>query len=153
MNLDAPPVVGRADSSVRPWNLLLGAPETEGAAMVGSGVLPPRTAGPPLHVHTNEDEAFYVCSGVLTAQFAQRRLELNAGEVIWLPRGIPHAFANLSDQPTSIVSLVVPGALSEMFREQDAYLRDVDGDPDPAILAEISIRHGVHPVGPPLQIG
>jgi hypothetical protein len=47
---------------------------------------------------------------------------------------------------------VVPGALSEMFREQDAYLHDVDGDPDPAMLAEISIRHGVQPVGPPLQI-
>jgi quercetin dioxygenase-like cupin family protein len=150
INIDIPPIIGRAERSGRPWNLLLGAPETHGSAMVGSGVLPPRTAGPPLHVHAREDEAFYVCAGVLTAQFGTHRLELTAGEVIWLPRGIPHAFANLSDQPTSIVSLVVPGALSEMFREQDEHLRRTDGDPDPAVLAEISMRFGVRPVGPPL---
>jgi quercetin dioxygenase-like cupin family protein len=144
------PVVGRAQGSPRPWNLLLGAPETAGAAMVGSGLLPPHTAGPPLHVHANEDEGFYVCSGVLTAQFGDQRLELNAGEVVWLPRGVPHAFANLSDEPTAIVSLVVPGGLSEMFREQDAYLSGVEGEPDPAVLAEISVRYGVQPVGPPL---
>jgi uncharacterized RmlC-like cupin family protein len=118
--------------------------------MVGSGVLPPRTAGPPLHVHANEDEGFYVCSGVLTAQFGGQRLELTAGEVVWLPRGIPHAFANTSDAPTTIVSLVVPGGLSEMFREQDAYLLGVDGEPDPAVLAELNSRYGVQLVGPPL---
>jgi quercetin dioxygenase-like cupin family protein len=144
------PVVGRAAGSPRPWNLLLGGPETEGAAMVGAGVLAPRSAGPPLHVHANEDEAFYVCSGVLTAQFGEQRLELHAGEVAWLRRGVPHAFANLSDEPTSIVSFVTPGGLSEMFREQDAYLAGVEGEPDPAVLAEISVRFGVRPVGPPL---
>jgi quercetin dioxygenase-like cupin family protein len=150
MSMSLSPIIGRADDSGRPWNLLLGGPETDGAAMIGSGLLPPRTAGPPLHVHSNEDEAFLVCSGVLTAQFGERGLELNAGEVIWLPRGIPHAFANLSDEPTAIVSLVVPGALSEMFREQDAYLRRVEGEPDPSVLAEISSRFGVELVGPPL---
>jgi quercetin dioxygenase-like cupin family protein len=133
-----------------PWNLLLGAPETGGAAMIGSGVLPPRTGGPPLHRHSHEDEAFYVCSGVLTAQFGDQRLELNAGEVVWLPRGIPHAFANFSDAPTTIVSLLVPGALSEMFREQDAHVQQTGGEPDPAVLAEISSRYGVVLVGPPL---
>lgn len=144
------PTIGRPAGSSRPWNLLLGASETNGAAMVGSGVLPPHTAGPPLHVHSNEDEAFFVCSGVLTAQFGDERLQLNAGEVIWLPRGIPHAFANLSDAPTVIVSFVAPGELSEMFREQDAYLGSVKGEPDPTVLAEISRRFGVQPVGPPL---
>jgi quercetin 2,3-dioxygenase len=150
MSMSLSPIVGRTDSSERPWNLLLGAPETDGAAMIGSGVLPPHTAGPPLHVHSHEDEAFYVCSGVMTAQFGDQQLELRAGEVIWLPRRIPHAFANLTDEPTSIVSLIVPGALSEMFREQDAYLRRVEGEPDPAVLAQISSRFGVELVGPPL---
>jgi hypothetical protein len=37
-----------------------------------------------------------------------------------------------------------------MFREQDAYLAGVEGEPDPAALAEISVRFGVRPVGPPL---
>jgi quercetin dioxygenase-like cupin family protein len=146
MSLLLPPIIGRPEASDRPWNLLLGAPETAGAAMLGSGVLPPHTAGPPLHVHTHEDEAFFVCSGVLTAQFGEQRIELSAGEVIWLPREIPHAFANLSDEPTAIMSIVVPGALSEMFREQDAYLREVDGAPDPDVLAEISMRFGVRRV-------
>jgi hypothetical protein len=48
------------------------------------------------------------------------------------------------------VSLIVPGALSEMFREQDAYLQRVEGEPDPAVLAQISSRFGVELVGPPL---
>jgi quercetin dioxygenase-like cupin family protein len=144
------PVVGRTDGSPRPWSLLLGGPETQGAAMVGAGVLPPRTAGPPLHRHTNEDEAFYVCSGVLTAQLADLRLELQAGEVVWLPRNVPHAFANLSDAPTAIVSFVTPGGLSEMFREQDAHVAEHGGRADPVVLAEISNRYGVELVGPPL---
>src|SRR5581483_2919275 len=103
------PVVGRPSVSPRPWSILLGDPETNGAAMIGSGTLPPRTAGPPLHVHSREDEAFYVVSGVLTAQFGDERLELQAGEVAWLARHVPHAFANFSDAPTTILSFCAPG--------------------------------------------
>jgi quercetin dioxygenase-like cupin family protein len=145
------PVIARAKSgALRPWNLLVGAPETGGLAMVARGTLPPRTAGPPLHVHTHEDEGFLVTDGVLTTRCGDDTIELRAGEMIWLPRGAPHAFANLSDKPTTIVGIVTPGQLSEMFREQDAYLRDRTEPPDPDVLQEISARYGVTAVGPPL---
>jgi mannose-6-phosphate isomerase-like protein (cupin superfamily) len=144
------PVIARADPGSRPWNLLVGAPETDGLVMVGMGTLPPATAGPPLHVHAAEDEGFVVVSGLLTARCGEQTVELRPWEMIWLPRKVPHTFANLSDEPTTIVSIVAPGGLSQMFREQDDYLRDTTEAPDPAALQEISERYGVVAVGPPL---
>jgi quercetin dioxygenase-like cupin family protein len=146
----APEIARVETGSPRPWNLLVGAPETGGQAMIACGTLPPRTAGPPLHVHTLEDEGFVVTDGVLTARCGDQTIELHAGEMVWLPRGAPHAFANLSDEPTTIVGIVTPGHLSEMFREQDAYLRDRAQPPEPEVLHEISARYGVTAVGPPL---
>jgi hypothetical protein len=64
---------------------------------------------------------------------------------------VPHAFANLADEPVWTVGIVIPGGFERMFAEQAEYLRAVDGSPDEEVLLQIAARYGVHLVdGPPL---
>ncbi len=42
------------------------------------------------HKHDNEDEMFFVVSGVLTMEFREKIVELNPDEFIIVPRGVEH---------------------------------------------------------------
>src|SRR5262245_37898456 len=56
-----------------------------------------RGTEPPPHVHAREHEAFYVLSGELTVYVDQKVFRVAAGEFMFLPRGVPHAFLLESD--------------------------------------------------------
>ncbi len=43
-----------------------------------------------LHTHEQEDELFYVIEGVLFIALKNKTLELNAGEFVIIPKGVPH---------------------------------------------------------------
>jgi len=49
---------------------------TDGLLALGEVKLPPLTSGPTLHVHTNEDEMFFVLDGVLTMQLGDQVHEI-----------------------------------------------------------------------------
>ena len=49
--------------------------------------------GPPLHIHHEDDEAWYVLEGSLTFRFADRTLELGRGGSVFVPSGVAHTFA------------------------------------------------------------
>src|ERR1700761_1081287 len=52
-------------------------------------------SGPPLHVHAEQDDTFYVLEGVLTIQADDEVFELTAGDFVSVPPGVPHTFDNL----------------------------------------------------------
>ena len=54
--------------------------------------------GPPLHIHPHQDESFYVIEGRYFFQVGDERFDLKAGDTIFLPRNVPHAFVQLSDR-------------------------------------------------------
>lgn len=143
-----PTAVRRADG--RAWQVLLGGAVTDGQVALGEAHLPARTSGPGLHVHSREDEAVCVAEGVLTVRVGEDVLSAPAGTVVWLPRGEPHTFANLSDDPVRTVGVITPAGLEEMFRETEDSLSALDGPPDLDRLAEIASRHGVTHLGPGL---
>ena len=110
----------------------------------------PRTPGPPLHVHQEADECFYVVDGHLLIQVGEERHDLGPGCFAWLPRQVPHTFANVSASPVHLVGAAVPGGIEEFFAEQGAYFAQLQGPPDPERLAAIAARHGARIVGPPI---
>ncbi len=118
--------------------------------MFGEARLPGRTSGPGLHVHTREDEAAFVIAGVMTFVVGDERFEATAGELVWLPREVPHTFANLGDEPAWVFGTTTPAGLEGMFAEQAAYLSNLDGPPDQSRIREIGDRYGVRAFGPPL---
>ncbi len=127
-----------------------GAADTGGLLTVDEGVLGPRTSGPPLHIHEDADECLYVIEGCLLIQAGEERHELGAGCFAWLPRQIPHTFANVSDHPARALGIAVPGGIEELFAEQTAYFAQLQGPPDPIELAAIGARHGGRVAGPPI---
>jgi quercetin dioxygenase-like cupin family protein len=129
-----------------------GAADTGGLFTFVEGVIGARTPGPPLHVHHGEDECLYVIDGHLLVQLGEQRHDLAPGCFAWLPRQIPHAFANGSDSPVRILGVIVPGGAEEMFAELAAYVAQLQGPPDMERLRAIWAPHG-RQVGPPIEVG
>ncbi len=151
MTLSDPFVVKRDEAAPGPWQVLAGGDMTADSVVFGEAMLPPRTSGPALHVHTREDEAAYVLDGVLTCAVGDRTIEADAGTLVWLPREVPHTFANLTHHPVHVFGAIVPAGLEGMFEEQAAYFADLEGPPDEAVIAAIGDKYGVSIVGPPLS--
>ena len=148
------PFVAQRDADVpHPWQVLAGGDRTAGSVMFGEARLPGRTAGPGLHVHTREDEAIYVVSGTLTFVVGERRFRAGPGELVWLPRTVPHTFANFDDEPVWTFGTATPAGLEGMFAEQADYFAQLAGPPDPERVREIGDRYGVRALGPPLDVG
>ena len=133
-----------------PWRNRVEGSQTGGRLAMGEAHMPARSGGPPLHVHTREDEAGYVIDGVVTVFQGEERFEVEAGGFFWLPRGVPHTFANFGATPARAVGLIVPGGLEVGLAEEVAYLRSLQSPPDPAKLAAILEPYGVSVVGPPV---
>jgi quercetin dioxygenase-like cupin family protein len=71
---------------------------------------------PPLHVHENEDELFYVIEGRLQATRGKEELTVEAGESAFLPRRVPHTFKILSSFARALV-YVTPAGFEGYFRD------------------------------------
>lgn len=48
----------------------------------------------PLHVHEQDDEAWYVLEGTLCVQLGDTEVEARAGSAVFAPRGTPHTYWN-----------------------------------------------------------
>ncbi|WP_318574152.1 cupin domain-containing protein, partial [Providencia stuartii] len=77
--------------------------------------------GPPLHVHPNQDEWFYVIEGNYHFQVGEEQFRLKPGDTIFLPRNIPHAFIQLSNTGRLIVSYMPAGKMEEFFAVTDRW--------------------------------
>ena len=88
-------------------NVLLRGEETAGDVSVTEIVVPPHTAGPPLHTH-DFDEAFYVLEGELIFQVEEALATKGAGELSFAPRNVAHTLANHSDAPARYLLICTP---------------------------------------------
>jgi quercetin dioxygenase-like cupin family protein len=91
-------------------NVLLRSEETGGHVSVTEIVVPPHSAGPPLHTH-DFDEAFYMLEGELIFQVEDALVTKGAGELAFAPRNVAHALANHSDAPARYVLVCTPAGL------------------------------------------
>jgi len=91
-------------------------PEQSGGTMALLDLVLPRGAEPPPHIHTNEDETFYLLEGQLEVRVGDTLTVLNKGEAIFAPRNIAHSFRILTTQ-ARIVNLITPGTLWNYFIE------------------------------------
>jgi hypothetical protein len=146
-----PFVVSADRSRPAPWQVLAGGDRTGGLVTFGEARVPARSGGPARHVHSREDEAIYVIEGVLTVEVGPDRYEAGPGTLTWLPRTVPHAFANLGEQSVWAFGIITPSGLEGMFSEIGAYLEGLQGPPDERVIADINARYGVTPAGPPIS--
>jgi quercetin dioxygenase-like cupin family protein len=85
----------------------------------------PEGKPPPAHFHPAQDERFEVLEGRLTARVAGEERELRAGEVLEIPRGVPHQIWNRGDGTARAVWQTRPaGRTEQWFRSIDRTLRE-----------------------------
>src|SRR5437660_6408807 len=72
--------------------------DTGGKYALWEAFVPPG-GGPPLHVHSREEEGFYVLDGEITLFLGDHRLIASAGMFANIPVGTPHSFKNESGKP------------------------------------------------------
>jgi quercetin dioxygenase-like cupin family protein len=80
-------------------------------AVVGPG------GGPPPHVHSREEEGFYVLEGEITFTVNGERVVAKAGTFANMPVGTPHSFKNEGDRPARMLISLAPAGLEQMFFE------------------------------------
>jgi len=92
--------------------------DSNGAFSLLEAILVPGNEPPP-HVHTREDEHFYVLEGEFDGYVEEDAFNLNAGESIFLPRFQPHAFV-IRFPRLRVLVLFTPGGLEEAFRKMSS---------------------------------
>jgi mannose-6-phosphate isomerase-like protein (cupin superfamily) len=101
--------------------------------------------GPPMHIHHDADEAFYVLAGEYIIVSEDREVRCPAGSFVYIPTGTRHGF-RVGDVPSRKLNLYAPGAMVGYFDELSASI--AAGESDPARLDEIAGRHGMEVLGP-----
>ena len=74
----------------------------------------PRGSGTPIHTHHNEDETFYVLEGQVTMFSGDERIDLEAGDYFFVPRGVVHAYLVRSERARMLVT-ISPSGTEQLF--------------------------------------
>jgi quercetin dioxygenase-like cupin family protein len=90
--------------------------DTNGKYAMWEAIVPPG-GGPPPHVHSREEEGFYVLDGEITLHVGDERIVVTAGMFANLPVGTPHWFKNESGNPARMLISVAPAGLEQLFFE------------------------------------
>ncbi len=114
--------------------------ETQGYHYVFEVITPPGLGIPP-HVHDREDEIVYVAEGEFGIMLGDKNFKAYAGDEIYFPRHIPHAFQNNGSKAGKTIWTVVPGGNFEEFFDKLGALPA--GEPDLQLVAEIFAAYGM----------
>jgi mannose-6-phosphate isomerase-like protein (cupin superfamily) len=105
----------------------------------------PPDFGPPMHVHRDAAEAFYVLAGEYHVVVHDETFVCPAGSFIYIPARVPHGF-RVGSVPSRKLNLYAPAAMVGYFDELSAAL--ANGVADDATLAAIADRYGMTIIGP-----
>jgi mannose-6-phosphate isomerase-like protein (cupin superfamily) len=100
--------------------------------------------GPPLHVHRDCAESFFVIAGRYRMHLDGRDFECPAGSFVYVPRGMRHTFLTL-DAGSRKLNLYTPAGMVGYFDELAA---GIAGGIDEAGLDAIAERYDMDVVGP-----
>jgi quercetin dioxygenase-like cupin family protein len=120
--------------------------DSQGACSIFEMNALPRS-GPFRHVHHREDEWYYVVSGEFLFRAGDQEHSLSTGGSIWLPRGIPHVWANTADTNGKLILLCQPGGFEKFFDEIGSVsMTKKNAETMRAIMA----KYGMEMLGPPI---
>ncbi len=118
--------------------------ETSGGTFIleHSNLVP---GGPPLHLHPEQEEWFYVMEGEVLFQIGEKRMQLKVGDSVLAPRKIPHTFTAVGPKPGKLLIVFSPaGKMEQFFRDATKH----DAPPQDAAFYR---KYGMELVGPQLK--
>jgi mannose-6-phosphate isomerase-like protein (cupin superfamily) len=105
----------------------------------------PPDFGPPLHIHRDAAEAFYVLKGEYFVFIEGQEHRCSAGSFIFIPARIEHGF-RVGRAASRKLNLYAPGAMIGYFDDLSAAIRG--GRVEPEALSDIALRYGMEVHGP-----
>jgi quercetin dioxygenase-like cupin family protein len=120
------------------------ADDTDGAFTLLEATEPPNF-GPPMHIHRDAAEAFYVLDGEYIIFIDDRESRCPAGSFVYIPAGAVHGF-RVAANPSRKLNLYVPEAMVGYFDELAAAIRS--GDVSNEHLGAVAERYGMEVLGP-----
>jgi Uncharacterized conserved protein, contains double-stranded beta-helix domain len=91
----------------------------------------------PVHVHPTQDEFILVQEGELDLKLDGVWRKAKAGDLVRMPRGVPHGYFNKSDRPARALFWVSPA------RKLEALFTRLHNMGDPAEVVQVSALHEV----------
>ena len=116
----------------------------------------PVSAAPPLHVHDELDDTWYILEGQMVVRCGDEELVVGAGHWVSMPRGIPHTFRVVGEREARILLVHDNASFRDLIRDlgTPATARVVPSHPTfPSMdeLARIAVSRDLRPVGPPVS--
>jgi quercetin dioxygenase-like cupin family protein len=113
----------------------------------------PQGGGAPLHVHHNEDETFYVLEGEVTFLVGDERIDAAAGDFLFAPRDIPHAYVVRSERARMFVT-ASPAGIEQLFVSLGVPVTGAEPPTDVVMppmpeMTRLFAAHGAEILGPP----
>ncbi len=93
-----------------------------------------------LHVHRVQEETFYVLEGECEWQVGDQRVRATPGTYLFIPPGVPHNIANVSDKPARLLMTVSPPGHEHYFEEL-AQVVACGSPPNADVNAELRRRY------------
>jgi mannose-6-phosphate isomerase-like protein (cupin superfamily) len=128
-----------------------------GARLYQVHIVEVRASGPPLHIHHNADETFYVVDGEVRIVVGDEQVDAGPGDFVFGPQGVPHAYVARSEQ-AELFATFAPASMDRFF-EHLGGVPVVPGEPapatsypDPEEFARAVAAWGAEIVGPPLTL-
>jgi mannose-6-phosphate isomerase-like protein (cupin superfamily) len=106
----------------------------------------PPQFGPPLHLHRDAAEAFYVLEGEYLMFIEEEQTHCPPGTFVYVPRATPHTFKVVSSGPGKKLNLFSPAAMTQFFEELAS--AEGAGSATPKLLDEIAARSHMEVLGP-----
>ncbi len=126
--------------------MLADAPATSGAFSLLQTQGEPPDFGPPMHVHRDAAEAFYVLEGTYLIFVEQRQDLCPPGSFVYVPPNVAHTFKVVSQEPGAKLNIFSPAAMVGFF--EDLAEAEAEGTATLELLSLISERHEMGIVGP-----
>ena len=91
--------------------------EESGGAYFAMEALVPPGGGPPPHIHTREDETFYLLEGEVEFLLGDDLVVAGPGDFVNVPRGTVHRFRNAGAETARMVLTFSPAGMERFFEE------------------------------------
>jgi quercetin dioxygenase-like cupin family protein len=88
--------------------------DTDNQYFLVEATVPPG-GGPPSHIQTQEEEAFYILEGELTFYGEDGEIEAGPGTYLNIPKGAKHRFRNNGEQTAKMLFFFVPSGIEALF--------------------------------------
>ena len=122
----------------QPMAFLVTGDDTKHTSMFEWTIPPGFSTG--LHVHRVQEETFYVIDGECEWHIGEEVVRASPGTFVFIPPGVPHNIANITDKPARVIMTVSPPGHEHYFEEL-AKLTSVGTPPDPIAIGDLRSRY------------